>query len=393
MRRRAVGAAGCRRRRSPAGPVRRAVPRAGRGRRCRARRRPAPARRRRRAVPAAGRPAAGDRAGRRPHPGARARRPAGGGGRAVGRARRTRASADRHDTMRATIEVSTRALAPGEHAFFRRLGVFTGPVRPRLGPRRRRRAGSDRVASMDVLATLVERSLVTIETVGPTHALPAARAAPRPRPRGVARRRRAGIRRRSASWRRCSTSPTASSRDAAEQWDAATAPSPAASSSTSCGPASCAWNVMPLPTAPTGLCCRCSPRCTRGARTRCCSSADGCSTAGRTSVHRGEPRRWPCWPPRRRSPGATRRRGPLAAAVVDDPEASPIAAALADRAWGLATRAVDHAAAVRHFRLARMAASDIGARSLMHELQVFEAGEVDLAGDRDARPGRCSTTR
>ena len=74
--------------------------------------------------------------------------------------------------------------------------------------------------------------------------------------------------------------------------------------------------------------------------------------------------------------------GPLAAAVVDDPEASPIAAALADRAWGLATRAVDHAGAVRHFRLARMAASDIGARSLMHELQVFEAGEVDLTGDR-----------
>ena len=36
--------------------------------------------------------------------------------------------------------------------------------------------------------------------------------------------------------------------------------------------------------------------------------------------------------------------GPLAAAVVDDPEASPISAALADRAWGLAMRAVDPAA-------------------------------------------------
>ena len=53
--------------------------------------------------------------------------------------------------------------------------------------------------------------------------------------------------------------------------------------------------------------------------------------------------------------------GPLAAEVVDDPAASAVALALADRAWGLATRAADPIAAAEHFALARAAA---GARRL-----------------------------
>ena len=41
--------------------------------------------------------------------------------------RRTTGSGDRHDSMRAAIEVSTSLLSGPQRTFFRRLGVFTGP--------------------------------------------------------------------------------------------------------------------------------------------------------------------------------------------------------------------------------------------------------------------------
>jgi hypothetical protein len=74
---------------------------------------------------------------------------------------------------------------------------------------------------------------------------------------------------------------------------------------------------------------------------------------------------------------------PLATQVVDDPNASSPAIALAHRAWGLAIRPADHREAVRHFDCARVAAERAGFASLALEVQAFGAGELDLAGDRD----------
>ena len=83
--------------------------------------------------------------------------------------------------------------------------------------------------------------------------------------------------------------------------------------------------------------------------------------------------------------------GPLAAAVVDDPAASAVALALADRAWGLATRAADPIAAAEHFALSRAAAVRAGFGSIGREVAAFEAGELDLAGDATGR-GPCWPT-
>jgi hypothetical protein len=69
--------------------------------------------------------------------------------------------------------------------------------------------------------------------------------------------------------------------------------------------------------------------------------------------------------------------------VVDDPASSTVARALADRAWWLADRPSDRLAAAQHFGLARAAATDAGFGSIAREVAAFEAGEVDLAGDRD----------
>ncbi|MET0325208.1 MAG: hypothetical protein ABW219_08300, partial [Ilumatobacteraceae bacterium] len=73
--------------------------------------------------------------------------------------------------------------------------------------------------------------------------------------------------------------------------------------------------------------------------------------------------------------------GPVAAAVIDDPASSPVALALADRAWGLATRDADPVAAAEHFALAREAATRAGYGSMAREVAAFEAGELDIAGD------------
>ena len=79
--------------------------------------------------------------------------------------------------------------------------------------------------------------------------------------------------------------------------------------------------------------------------------------------------------------------GPVAADVVDDPAASAVALALADRAWGLATRAADPIAAAEHFALSRAAAARAGFGSIGREVGAFEAGELDLAGDADRARG------
>ena len=140
--------------------------------------------------------------------------------------------------------------------------------------------------------------------------------------------------------------------------------------------------ATPARSGPCACCCRCSPR-----------------------VHEGRPdevlaigsqvlARWPDQPAPWRAEalavlasaaaiaGRDDEVEPLARTVVDDPTVSPVAAAIADRAWGLAVRSTDPAAAARHFWLAAEAADAIGYSSLACELAVFEAGERDLAGDR-----------
>ena len=134
-----------------------------------------------------------------------------------------RAGEPLRDTMRAAIEVSTHALAPDEHAFFRRLGVFTGPFDLGLAHAVAGEPGSDRVASMDLLADARRAIAGQRRDRRPDHALPAARAAPRPRSsRSCAT---------PASWnpsqeRFVEAMLAVSDRivaDAAEHWDAATA--------------------------------------------------------------------------------------------------------------------------------------------------------------------------
>ena len=74
---------------------------------------------------------------------------------------------------------------------------------------------------------------------------------------------------------------------------------------------------------------------------------------------------------------------PLAGSVVDDPAASTVALALAHRAWGLAARADDPRIAAEHFQSSRTAADLSGFASLALEVQAFRAGELDVAGHTD----------
>ena len=70
------------------------------------------------------------------------------------------------DSMRAAIELSTSLLASDERRFFRRLGVFTGPFDLGLATAVAGDGEPDRLTSLDLLARLVERSLVTAEMHG-----------------------------------------------------------------------------------------------------------------------------------------------------------------------------------------------------------------------------------
>jgi hypothetical protein len=79
--------------------------------------------------------------------------------------------------------------------------------------------------------------------------------------------------------------------------------------------------------------------------------------------------------------------GPLAAEVIEDPASSAVALALADRAWGLATRAADPIAAAERFALARAAAEQAGFGSMAREVAAFQAGELDIAGESERAVG------
>ena len=121
--------------------------------------------------------------------------------------RRTRHVGDRHDTMRAAIEVSTAVLPPDDRAFFRRLGMFTGPFDLGLAHAVAGEPGADRVR-LHGPARHARRAVAGDRRVlRSDDPLPAARAAPRARPRRAARGRRAGrhrgaLRRRDAGRRR-----------------------------------------------------------------------------------------------------------------------------------------------------------------------------------------------
>ena len=67
--------------------------------------------------------------------------------------------------MRAAIEISTSLLSADELTFFRRLGVFTGSFDLGLAHAVAGDPAGGRLETLDMLATLVDRSLVTAETV------------------------------------------------------------------------------------------------------------------------------------------------------------------------------------------------------------------------------------
>src|SRR5690606_28115708 len=69
----------------------------------------------------------------------------------------------RHRSLRAAIDASYELLDPAEQAFFRALGAFAGPFDADLAHAVAAPPGGDRLATVDLLARLVDRSLVTAE--------------------------------------------------------------------------------------------------------------------------------------------------------------------------------------------------------------------------------------
>jgi predicted ATPase len=67
----------------------------------------------------------------------------------------------RHASLRAAIDTSYELLEPDERAFFRALGVFAGPFGAELAHAVAAPPGADRLATVDLLSRLVDRSLVT----------------------------------------------------------------------------------------------------------------------------------------------------------------------------------------------------------------------------------------
>ena len=295
--------------------------------------------------------------------------------------RRIDGRGDRHDSMRAAIEVSTGLLDEHERRVFDLLGVFSGPFDLGLAAAV---AGADRAAVLDVLGTLVERSLVVAEPTRGRDDVPAAGAAPRARRRladggRCDGRRRGAVRRRDGRRRRRASSPPPSQR-----WDPALlgAASRQFANLVRATELCLARDADPerayrllLPMFAAVHEGRALDVWTLGERVR--ARWPGDDAPWRAEV-------WAVLATAAAIGGRSDDVGPVAADVVDDPGASAVALALADRAWGLATRAADPIAAAEHFALvpggrASGPASDRSAR----EVGAFEAGELDLAGDAD----------
>jgi predicted ATPase len=289
-------------------------------------------------------------------------------------------------SMRAAIEISTSLLPALERTFFRRLGVFSGSFDLGLAHDVAGEPGADRVTSIDLLTGLVDRSLVVVETVGP---ITRYRLLELLHEHAAAELREAGELA-GAEERFIDAMLAVADRVVAaalERWDAALL-------------ASASGQFANLVRA-CELCLQRDPGPQRAFRLLLPMYA---------ALHEGRPddvwaigsRVFDRWPDQRApwraealavlaSAAAVAGRhdevAPLAAAVVDDPDVSAPAAAIADRAWGLALRSVDPDAAARHFWLAAEAAAGMSASSLASELRIFEAGERDLAGDRDRSLG------
>ena len=295
--------------------------------------------------------------------------------------RRTRTEGgDRHDSMRAAIDVSTSLLSPPERAFFRRLGVFTGPFDLGLAHAVAAEPDAARLDTIDTLTELVDRSLVTAETDGGhtryrllellrEHALDEVRRADE----------LSGLEERFVEAMTAVADHIVA--ESFEQWG----PSQLAAASS---------QFTNLTTA-VELCLERDQKPDRAIRLVLPMFA---------AVHEGHAsevaaigsrvlERWPDdvapWRPEAlavlasASALADRPRDveALAVRVVSDPEASPLALAFAERAWGLAVRAHDPAEAAAHFRRAGEAATAAGFSPIGREVRVFEAGQVDLAGD------------
>jgi predicted ATPase len=291
--------------------------------------------------------------------------------------RRSDGRGDRHDSMRAAIEVSTGLLDEQERRVFDLLGVFSGPFDLALAAAV---VGADRATVLDVIGTLVERSLVVAEPTvsGTTYRL-----------LELLREHAAG-----------SLAAAGATADVEERFVDAMV-------GVADGIVAAAferWDPALL-----GAASRQFANLVRA--TELCLAHDaGPERAYRlllpmfAAVHEGRAldvwtlgervrARWPGDDaPWRAEVGAVLATaaaiggrsddvGPLAAEVVDDPTSSAVALALADRAWGLATRAADPIAAAEHFALARAAAQRAGFGSMAREVGVFEAGELDLAGE------------
>ena len=276
--------------------------------------------------------------------------------------------------------MSTALLPPAERAFFRRLGVFSGPFDVRLAHDVAGEPGADRAASIDLLAALVERSLVAVETVGP-----------------ITRYRLLELLRDHAHRELRETGELTGVEErfvdamlaAADQIVARGAGAVGCRAADDgqwpvrqprAGVRAVRANATPARSGPCACCCRCTPPLHEG-------RPDDVLAIGPRVLAR-----WPDQPAPWRAEavavlasaaaiaGRDAEVEPLARTVVDDPTASPVAAAIADRAWGLAVRSTDPAAAARHFWLAAEAADAIG-----FSLAGMRAG--GLRGRR-ARPGR-----
>jgi predicted ATPase len=296
--------------------------------------------------------------------------------------RRTHADGARHQSMRAAIELSTSLLAPDERRFFRRLGVFTGPFDVGLATAVAGDADQDRLTSLDLLARLVERSLVTAET----HA-------------STTRYRLLELLREHAVEELASADELDAVQERFVTAMVAAADHIVARALTK-------WDPILLGAASVQyanlvraceLCLERDPDPARAYRLLLPMFA---------AVHEGRPNevwhlgcrvreRWPDdaveWRPEVLAvlataaaiAGRSDQVEPLARTVTDDPAASSVALALAHRAWGLAARADDPLVAAEHFQAACDAGRRSGFASLALEVQAFRAGELDVAGRSD----------